>query len=342
MPATNTDPCYIVTGAAGFIGSNLCAELTRRNQDAHIVAVDDFVSGSFDNLVRAYDRAGLCPFAGEFLPGSVEEIDFEQLISDRAPAAVFHLGAITDTTFADERVMLEVNSESFGPMLSACVAANVPLVYASSAATYGSPAEADRHVPFPLEAAGKPNNVYGFSKWLMEAAHARVNRIHPDAHVVGLRYFNVFGPGEEHKGKMASMVFQLATQLLRGETPRLFSPGDQARDQISVHDVVDCTIAGAAKGAKPGVYNLGSGVATSFNEVLDAVRGAVGVPEAQRPTEYFEMPPDIRAFYQDFTCADISQTEAGLSWTPAKTPPERIADYAAHLAELWNAHHAGA
>ncbi|MEM9064741.1 MAG: NAD-dependent epimerase/dehydratase family protein [Planctomycetota bacterium] len=330
-------PTYVVTGAAGFVGSNLCAELTNRDGGAHILAIDPFISGSFANLVEAYARAKLGPFTGEILPASVEEIDFAELIADRRPAAIFHLGAITDTTFEDERVMLEVNSDSFGPMLAASVAAGVPLVYASSAATYGSPPQADTMVPFPIEAAGNPNNVYGFSKWMMEVEHRRVARLHPDAHVVGLRYFNVFGPGEARKGRMASMVHQLSLQVLDGERPRLFTGGEQARDQVWVGDVVSCTLAAAGLGErlateiKPGVYNLGSGQVTTFNQIADAIRDGMGLSAEERPTEYFEMPEHVRAFYQDYTCADMSETESGLGWAPETDPIEQMRTYASML-----------
>jgi len=328
---------YVVTGGAGFVGSNLCAELVRRDPACRVLVIDPFTSGSFANLVEAYARAGVGPFSGEILPASVEEIDFSELIADRAPRAIFHLGAITDTTFADERIMLEVNSDSFAPMLAASVAAGVPMVYASSAATYGSPPQADARVPFPVEAAGSPNNVYGFSKWMMEVEHRRVQQLHPDAHIVGLRYFNVFGPGEARKERMASMVYQLAMQVLAGERPRLFTGGEQARDQVWVGDVVSCTLAAAGLGdrpaseIRPGVYNLGSGKVTSFNEIADAVREGLGLSADERPTEYFEMPEHVAAFYQDYTCADMSETEAGLGWTPEAEPAARMREYASML-----------
>ena len=136
-----------------------------------------------------------------------------------------------------------------------------------------------------------------------------------------IRPFNVFGPGEDHKDHMASMVHKLALQMSAGERPKLFGPGDQARDQVPVMDVVGCCIAAAGidndHEIVPGVYNLGSGRATSFNEIVDALRSALGV---NVETEYFEMPPSVRAFYQDFTCADMSETERGLGWTPGIDP----------------------
>ncbi|TVQ62675.1 MAG: NAD-dependent epimerase/dehydratase family protein [Phycisphaerales bacterium] len=344
-------PCYIVTGGAGFIGANLCRALDGRARahgtEAELVVIDDFRSGSFANLVEAFARSeagdgGGGVFSGEVLAGSVSEVDWDSLLEAREPRAVFHLGAITDTTVANEREMIEVNSETFGPMLEACVRGQVPLVYASSAATYGTPAQAASREAFPLEAAGRPNNVYGFSKWLMEVEHrralaeaSRAGREMP--HVVGLRYFNVFGPGEGRKGKMASMVHQLAVQLLEGESPRLFEHGEQARDQVPVEDVVSCTIAAAGRAAwhefdvEPGVYNLGSGRATTFNELVEAVRSALEFDAGERPTEYFEMPPSVRAFYQEYTCADMRETERGLGWKPSVDPVRAMGDTARHI-----------
>lgn len=327
----------IVTGGAGFIGSNLVAEALRRDPGAHVVVVDDLRSGSFANLVEACDRAGVGPFTGDFLAESTGALDWDDVLDAVEPAAVFHLAAVTDTTLADERPMIEHNVEGFRGVLSACVSAGVPLVYASSAATYGAPAQARDRAPFPEEAAGRPNNVYGFSKWLMECLHGQTSAEYEaetgaPPRVVGLRYFNVFGPGEARKGKMASMAFQLARQVLAGGRPRIFVDGSQARDQVAVEDVVECTLAAAEPKAKAGVYNCGAGVATTFNEVADAVRLGLGVADEAAPTEHFEMPASVRAFYQDYTCADMSRTRAGLGFAPRRKPREAIARYAAFLA----------
>ena len=159
----------------------------------------------------------------------------------------------------------------------------------------------------------------------MENLQRRKLAENPEAHVVGLRYFNVFGPGEQNKGKMASMIYQLAHQMLDGKRPRIFSPGDQARDQIYVKDVVGCTIAGAGDNAKSGIYNCGTGEATSFNQIVDALNEALGT--GLEP-DYFENP---YSFYQDYTCADISPTTAGIGWTPAYTTREAIVEYAGVL-----------
>ena len=336
---------YIVTGGAGFVGANLVAELAARDPDADILVIDDFRTGSHANLIEACARREML-FEHTVLPAGVEDIAWAGMVDEVEPTAVFHLGAITDTTVDDERAMLEINSESFGPMLAACVEADVPLVYASSAATYGTPGEVAERRAFAESSAGMPNNVYGFSKWLMECEHVRVASAcarggRGEPWVVGLRYFNVFGPGEARKGSMASMAYQLAKRMLAGDRPRLFTGGEQARDQVSVHDVVGCTLAAAGLGAtdrpRPGVYNLGSGRATTFNEVAEAVRDGLGLDAEAFAIEYFEMPAKVRAFYQDFTLADMTAAADGLGWTPKHDPIEAIRAYASELANDSNA-----
>jgi ADP-L-glycero-D-manno-heptose 6-epimerase len=326
-------PTYIVTGGAGFVGSNLVAELLRRSPLAHVMVIDDFRSGSFANIVEACQRKGVGPFRGEVFAESVADLNLQPAIEGLEPTAVFHLAAITDTTVDDERKMIHDNTESVGDMIQACAAARIPLVYASSAATYGSPVH--NRQPFHTALAGSPNNVYGFSKWLMELEHARIatdfaaeHARHP--HVVGLRYFNVFGPGEHRKGKMASMVYQLAVQILRGQIPRLFRDGTQSRDQIFVDDVVDCTIAAAGANVTPGVYNLGSGAPTSFIDIVQVIFATLGTSTR---IELFDMPPRIRRFYQDFTCADMAATAQGLHWKPSHAPLDAMRAYVAFLAE---------
>ena len=325
-------PTIIVTGGAGFVGSNLAARLAADHPGSDIIVIDDLRSSSYSNLVEAYARAGLGPFDGSLHSWSTNEVDWDDLIETMSPDAVFHLAAITDTTVMDERAMLEANVEGFRDLMIATASREIPLVYASSAATYGTLEQTESREPFPLEAAGRPNNVYGFSKWLMECEHRRFDREWERqsghlAHIVGLRYFNVFGPGEARKGKMASIAYQVAQQMLSGQRARLFADGSQARDQVHVDDVVSCTIAGSMHGVTPGVYNLGSGRATPFADVAASVREGLGLSEADFPIDYFEMPEHIRAFYQDFTQADMSRTSSGLNWSPAVDPMEGLRSY---------------
>ncbi|MFA6043513.1 MAG: NAD-dependent epimerase/dehydratase family protein [Phycisphaerales bacterium] len=333
------DNTIIITGGAGFIGANLAAEFALRRPGARVVVVDTFRSGTVTNLVEAYARAGAGHFAGEVVPRSVSEVDWPRLLRERGPAAVFHFGAITDTQICDERLVIDENLGAFharepSSMMRACADNGVALVYASSAAVYGAPAAAGKRAAFRETDAGEPRNVYGFSKWLMECEHAKFIAAHPAARIIGLRFFNVFGPGEARKGRCASMVSQLAAQLVRGERPRLFHDGFQARDFVPVQDAVDAALAasGLFGGTPaPGVYNVGSGTATTFNAVLGILRETLDVPESRTPTEFFGMPPAIRAFYQDFTQADMAHAAAGLRWKPGRDVRESIRAYAGWL-----------
>ncbi|MEM7628121.1 MAG: NAD-dependent epimerase/dehydratase family protein [Planctomycetota bacterium] len=328
--ATSDAPLYIVTGGAGFIGANLCAELVRREPSAELVVIDDFRTGSFLNLTEAFSRAGLGAFGGIVQPDSVGDIDWGDALDALRPRAVFHLGAITDTLVHDQREMLRVNTETFAPILHNCLEARVPLVYASSGATYGTPPHADRREPFPEDAAGRPSNVYGFSKWLMDAEASRALRDDTgDARVVGLRYFNVFGPGEHRKGTMASMVWHLTNQVLDGKRPRLFKRGEHARDQVPVADIVGGTIHAALDaGVRSGVYNLGSGVTTTFNDIARCIGEALGV---DAEPEYFDMPEHMVDTYQSYTCADMTRTRERMGWSPSVSPAEAIRSYAAWI-----------
>lgn len=324
----------IITGGAGFIGSHL----TRRLQDVHpaadLLVVDDLRGGHFSNLTEPRPDLS-ATYRGRFVAAAVGDIDWPALIATERPDAVFHLASITDTTVDDQRLMMRDNADAFERLLAACHAARVPLVWASSAATYGTQANGATAArrPFIADDAGRPANVYGFSKWIMENMHRRVADTDPDYRIVGLRYFNVFGPGEAYKGRMASMIGQLARQVIAGRPPRIFYDGEQARDQVAVADVVDATIAAAAApgvgapGRRSGIYNVGSGRATTFNEIVTLINEALGT---SHEPEYFENP---YAFYQDYTCADLSETTAGLNWRPERDPRAAIVEYVRWLAE---------
>jgi ADP-L-glycero-D-manno-heptose 6-epimerase len=218
--------------------------------------------------------------------------------------------------------MIEENVEPFQSLVAIAVQRGARLVWASSAATYGCHAggAVDARRPFRLEDAGHPANAYGFSKWVMENVHRRALAEHPEAQLVGLRYFNVFGPGEWNKAHMASMIYQLAVQMLAGRPPRIFHDGEQARDHIYVRDVVEATVAAAA-GARSGIYNVGTGTATTFNRLVAVLNEALGT---HFEPEYFDNP---YPFYQDYTCADLTETLAALDWSPRTPTESAIGEY---------------
>jgi len=315
----------IVTGGAGFVGAQLVRKLQQDYPKAHIVVIDDFRTGTFTNLTQ--EGADGFSFLGEVIARPLGEVDIAGVIEGFRPDVIFHEASITDTTVSDQAKMLTDNIESFGELLDAALESNIRLVWASSAATYGTAANGATAAkrPFRIQDAGCPANVYGFSKWVMENMHRAALAERPEAHLVGLRYFNVFGPGEQHKKHMASMVYQLAQQMLGGDRPRVFTAGEQARDQVYVLDVVGATVAAAAQTAVSGIYNVGSGRTTSFNQIIAALNEALGT--THKP-DYFENP---YPFYQDYTCADLSQTQAGLGWQPAHDVHQAMIEYARWL-----------
>lgn len=305
----------LITGGAGFIGSNLALEAQQRFPEAWISVIDDFRASRFKNLLG---------FKGEVLAFDVAQKDWLGIFKDRPLDAVFHLASITDTTVLDEKKMIFDNVEGFRNVLELALEKKCDVVYASSAAVYGSPQKENRgqaplgcQSPFKEEDAGRPNNVYGFSKWVMDQlARSYAKRLK----VVGLRYFNVFGPGEWFKGAAASMIYQLAQQILAGKRPRIFKWGEQRRDFIYIKDTVAATLR-AREARESTIVNVGTGQSTSFNEVIDALNEGLG---ADLKPDYFDNPYD---FYQDFTQADVSRAREEIGFEPKFTTREGILDY---------------
>lgn len=294
---------FLVTGGAGFIGSNLALELQSRHPDSQITVLDDFRATSFKNLIG---------FQGDVLAYNATDKDWMARLSQEPIDVIFHLASITDTTILDERKMMYENVEGFRNILELASEKDAEVVYASSAAVYGSQ---DR--PMKEEDGGRPNNIYGFSKWAMENL---ARKYESKLKVVGVRYFNVFGPREFFKDKAASMIYQLFQQMKIGKRPRLFKYGEQKRDFIYVKDAVAGTLK-AREAKKNTVLNIGTGIATSFNELVEALNEAMGT---RLEPEYFENPFD---FYQNFTQADMSHTEKTTGFKCQFSTREGILDY---------------
>lgn len=285
----------IVTGAAGFVGANVVHELNALGCD-RIVAVDDLADGhKFENLL------------GAALYGYIDRRDFEERVkADQLPAAavraVIHLGACTDTTEWDGRRMMADNFTCSVAIYDWCQRHGVPLVYASSAAVYGGNARFAE-----IAENEQPLNVYGWSKLVFDN-YVRQQIENSRAPVVGLRYFNVYGPRENHKGRMASVMFHFARQLSETGKLRLFEGsggyghGEQRRDFVHVADVARTTVWFLDHPEVSGIFNVGTGASRSFNEVANTLIGAHGAGTL----EYIPFPADLLAAYQHFTEADLT------------------------------------
>jgi len=325
---------YVVTGAAGFIGSNLVKALNARGE-TDIIAVDNLTrADKFRNLVDCdiADFIDKRDFAEQLVAG-----DFEGTIE-----AVLHEGACSDTMEGDGRYMMANNYRYSLALLDYCQEEEVPLVYASSAAVYG--AGKDFRERRDCES---PLNVYGYSKFLFDQV---VRRRLPDAEsqIAGFRYFNVYGPNEAHKARMASVAFHCFNQFRSDGRVKLFqgwegyADGEQKRDFISIEDVVAVNMHFLERPALSGIFNLGTGRAQSFNDIavttINACLGAQGQDKltleqmrARNMIEYIAFPDELKGKYQSHTEADISNLRRTGYLDPFLTVEEGVARYCEHL-----------
>ena len=306
MSSAGSSPNLLVTGGAGFIGSNLTLALQEKFPDARLTVIDDFRSGDFKNL------AG---YRGDFVAQNLATFDWRGQFDDEEFDAIFHLASITDTTNHDQFVQVYDNVESFRRILNFARPTKTRIIYASSAATYGPATEAS------VESNGAaPANVYAFSKVIMDNIARRASAESPDWIIIGLRYFNVYGPREAHKGVPASMVYHLSRQMKAGQRPRIFKHGEQKRDFVYVKDAVKGSIL-ALEATESGIYNLGSGQARSFNELVDVLNRCLGT---NFQPDYIDNP---HAHYQDFTEADLNSARSALVYAPQFSLEAGVNDY---------------
>ena len=302
----------VVTGASGMIGSNIVHGLNAIGID-DVIAVDDLTDGpKYRNLLNArisdyFDRSD---FYARFARGEFGQVD-----------AVLHQGACSDTMEHNGRFMLDTNYRCSKDLLDACQQQGTRLLYASSAATYGGSASFREEPQFE-----QPLNVYGYSKLLFDNV---VRRMLPSANaqVAGFRYFNVYGPREQHKGRMASVAFHHYQQFKEAGKVKLFgdyggyAAGEQARDFVFVDDVVAVNLWFLQNPAQSGIFNLGSGRAQPFNDVacatvnsVRALNGEPALPLAQLVrqglVEYVDFPQALVGKYQCFTEADLTALRA--------------------------------
>ena len=284
----------IVTGGAGFIGSNLVRALNHVGRE-DLIVVDDLSNGEkFRNIADCVIADYLD--IDEFRTIMECNKDLEQL------DIVFHQGACSDTTEQDGRYMMDNNYRYSKELLHYCLRGKTPFIYASSAAVYGASEEFIEN-----EAYENPVNVYAYSKLLFDN-YVRRHIGEVDSQVVGLRYFNVYGQGEAHKGAMASVAYQLNRQLLDSNKLRLFEgsggygPGEQQRDFVHVDDAVAINMWFMQESKKSGIFNVGTGAPRSFNDVAKIIiewqdKGQI---------EYISFPEDLKRSYQSFTKANLT------------------------------------
>lgn len=308
----------VVTGAAGFIGSYLIKKLNRENFNA-IVAVDKFTdSNKNKNLegLRIQEQVDMDAFF-PWLDANQGLVEF-----------IFHIGAITDTSEFDRQLLNRVNTQYTKDIWTRCVQYQIPLVYASSAATYGL-GESGYDDDESLIPGLKPLNPYGqskqdFDEWALKQKEKPL-------FWAGLKFFNVYGPHENHKGRMASVIWHAFHQIQKTGKMKLFKShnpefkdGEQMRDFVYVKDVVDVCYFLMHRRKNSGIYNLGSGKARTFLDLTRAVFKAVGKPEN---IEYIDTPVDIRDKYQYFTEAKMEKLRKIGYSKPFHTLEEGTTDY---------------
>jgi ADP-L-glycero-D-manno-heptose 6-epimerase len=315
----------IVTGGAGFIGSALIAALNKRGINDVLVVDRLSTDQRWKNLVNLsfadyLDKEDFLEMTAEdVLPFSVD--------------TVFHLGACSSTTETDVSFLMENNFEFTKQLAQWSADENIRFIYASSAATYGDGSQGFSDDEEKLESL-RPLNPYGYSKQLFDLWAKRNGLLEK---IVGLKYFNVYGPNEYHKAEMRSFVLKAFEQINTTGKVRLFKSfnpdykdGEQKRDFLYVKDAVDMTLFFYDNPKTAGIYNLGAGIARTWNDLAKAVFAAMGKSPS---IEYIDMPDSIRNQYQYFTCADISKLRAAGYETQITTLEQAVEDYVQNYLE---------
>lgn len=307
----------VITGGAGFIGSRLALHLQKDNE---ILVVDKMRSEerfSNGNLQSFGHFKNLLEFTGELYVGDICEEKTLQKIREFKPEIIFHQAAISDTTASNQNAVLQTNLNSFYDFIALATKLNAKLIYASSAAVYGD-------APSPQKVGVEaPKNPYAFSKLMMDNV---AKKFYDKAHIVGLRYFNVYGEGEFFKDKTASMVLQFGLQMLSGQKPRLFVGSDKIfRDFVYVKDVVSANL--AALNAKSGVYNVGTFKARSFKDIVDILQKELGTTY-----EYEYIPNPYAKAYQYHTQAGKNEH---FDYAPKFSLEEGIKSYLPEIKRIY-------
>lgn len=298
----------LITGGAGFIGSNLAFYFQENYPNSNVIIFDIFRNDeTFSNgALKSFGHyKNLLGFRGVVISGDInDKIALKSLEDSYKFDYIFHQAAISDTTVSEQDVMMKTNVNAYEDLLQIAIKHNANMIYASSAATYG---DSDRfEVGYE-----QPNNAYGFSKVMMDNITTKYIKKDLDISIVGLKYFNVYGKKEFYKEKTASMVVQFGHQILNGLTPKLFEGSDKIlRDFIYIDDVIQTNIL-ACKPKKSGIYNVGTGKARSFEDIVNILQSELKINNSK---EY--IPNPFVGQYQFFTEANIDTTKQNLGYEP--------------------------
>ena len=315
----------LITGGAGFIGSNLAFYFQENFPKSKIIVFDCFRNEETfhnGNLKSFGHYKNLIGFRGDIICGNINNKDDLALLDEHKFDFIFHHAAISDTRVYDQEIIMKTNVNSFYDLLSLAKRDRSVMVYASSAATYGN-------LPSP-QTVGKenPENPYGYSKYIMDKIANKFSLENPDLTVVGLRFFNVYGPREYYKGNTSSMVIQLGHQILNGNAPRLFNNSNQIfRDFIYIDDVIQANIKACAS-KQNGSYNIATGISRTFHEIADILQEEL---DTNFEIDYFPNPYDG---YQMHTQADISSTKKNLGFEPKYSLESGINAYIPEILRL--------
>ncbi len=314
----------LITGGAGFIGSNLAFYFQENYPKCEVIVFDKFRNNeTFDNgNLKSFGHfKNLIGFKGTVISGDITDKEDLKRLYDFKFDYIFHEAAISDTTVGDQKIMVNTNVNAFVDLLDMAKDMKAAMIYASSAATYG-----DSKI-FSI-GHEQPNNVYGFSKLMMDNI-AKKYMVTNDISIVGLRYFNVYGEREYYKNKTASMILQFGLQLLRGDNAKLFEGSDKInRDFIYIEDVLQANIK-ACKPRKSGIYNVGTGEARSFQDIVDTLKFEFDI---QREDIY--IPNPYAKQYQFFTEADISLSREFLEYSPSFSLEKGIRSYISEIRKI--------
>ncbi|MCG3679728.1 ADP-glyceromanno-heptose 6-epimerase [Aliarcobacter butzleri] len=317
----------LITGGAGFIGSSLAFYFQNNYPKSKIVVLDSFRSGetfSNGNLKSFGHFKNLLGFKGIVISGDINDKSvLKSLEKNYKFDYIFHQAAISDTTVQEQDLMIKTNVNAYEDLLKIAIKHKANMIYASSAATYG---DSDRfEVGYE-----QPNNAYGFSKVMMDNVTYEYLKKELDISIVGLKYFNVYGPREFFKNKTASMVVQFGHQILKGLTPKLFEGSDKIlRDFIYIEDIIQANIK-ACSPKKSGVYNVGTGNARSFEDIVNILQKELQINNGK---EY--IPNPYVGSYQFFTQANIETTTKYLGYEPKFSLEDGIKAYIPEILKLF-------